>query len=215
MQVYFLPKLTPPTRAIAKISVTCAYGPRRDALGAMNSYSRRRISVRNAFREFCMSRTKWIPAVLLGAVSGCERVDIEHTFHDCVLNRVSAMADVETLEIVRKVCANKYQVAMPKPAVARLTGQARFSNFENLGRALATGRLENRNKDWIVTQLELHVVSPTVAQGQPYRLSTFIEPLSQVPFDLDLPPAGHVGDSRSDDAFSWRVVAAWGIPVAP
>ena len=160
-----------------------------------------------------MMKSRWILGLLLTAVYGCEPPSIRNTFHDCVLDRLSGTADEETLNIVRRACADKFQEEMPIPALANVSGGARFSNSPNLGFAFFSGHLDNRNTDWIVTEVEVQVIPPGSSLGKSYRFSTFMEPFRRIDFSEQISVTKGASDTDSATEFSWRIVKLWGIPV--
>jgi hypothetical protein len=87
---------------------------------------------------------------------GCDKLAPSDSFEDCVLNKVGAASDMDVAKMLREACAKKYQVQIPQSALSNLEGKAGHSIY-GLGI-----HINNRNSDWILTQVEYHVSTTAV-----------------------------------------------------
>ena len=132
-------------------------------------------------------------SVALSGLVGCDMLEIERrSFQDCVLENVGSASDTSVAEMLREACARKFQVEMPKLAISQLNGTAgyEFASF--------VIRINNRNSEWIVTELQYYF-----AVGD--RRDSFLESLNIEPLNNGaFSPSVDERPKRGDD-FSWGI----------
>ncbi len=69
--------------------------------------------------------------------------------------------------------------------------------------------INNRNSDWILTEVEYHVSPDPMSPEKPYLQTVYIEPLSKDAFFPSIDGAPKDGDA----SFAWGISKAWGVPV--
>ena len=67
--------------------------------------------------------------------------------------------------------------------------------------------INNRNTNWIVTQVEFYTEKNASNEKTPYRHELYIEPLHEQGFWPSVP-----NEPKAGDKFTWGVTKAWGIP---
>ena len=142
------------------------------------------------------------PALIVLILAGCDNLAPRESFQDCVLTKVSTAADQNVANMLREACAKKHQVEMPQSALSNLEGRA---GQAMLGFVI---HINNRNSDWILTEVEFYVATDPLKQRIPYRHTVNIEPLNK---DAFFPS---IDDSPKEDntAYSWGILKAWGVP---
>lgn len=134
--------------------------------------------------------------------AGCEGIWTWGSFQECVVSKVSTASDQQVAHMLREACAKKYQNEMPESALKNFDSSAGHNTFGGF-----VIQINNRNEDWIITEVEFYVSKNGEDSIKPYLQSVYIEPLSKDFFSPSI-------DNRPKEgaSYSWGVLKAWGVP---
>lgn len=151
-------------------------------------------------------------------VGGCDKVQqpgsglesVYQSYQDCIIKANVQQSEYYARRAGETACAKKFQTKIPASALSKIEGIPISSERMKLH-----FRINNRNEDWTITEIEYQIFDKSKAAAIETRRSDIkAESLRSDSIEIYM-NRSYSNEYRSyteqSDDFSWKLISAWGI----